>query len=120
MSGRHWTKYFLVNFKAPVFKWLEREIGFEAILRNLILRSIKEKQGITREDYIRMFRIRELRNVWKKCFKTKFLYREMMCGKAELASKLVNAKFADIFERVFFTGRFPYIAGPPTYQSSRR
>ncbi len=44
----------------------------------------------------------------------------MMCGKAELASKLANSKFANIFERVFITGRFPYIAGPPTYQSSRR
>ena len=120
MSGRHWTKYLLVNFKAPVFKWLEREIGFEAILRNPILKSIKKKKGISREDYVAMFGIRELRNVWKKCFKTKFLYREMMCGKAELASKLVNAKFAHIFERVFATGRFPYIAGPPTYQSSRR
>lgn len=120
MSGRHWTKYFLVNFKASMFKWLEREIGFEAIKRNLILRSIMEKNGIVREDYIAIFGIRELRNVWKKCFKTKFLYREMMCGKAELASKLVNAKFANIFERVLITGRFPYIAGPPTYQSSRR
>lgn len=44
----------------------------------------------------------------------------MMCGKAELASKLVNTKFANVFEKVFVTGRFPYIAGPPTYQSSRR
>jgi hypothetical protein len=120
MSGRHWTKYFLVNFKAPVFAWLKREIGINAILRNPILRSIMEKKGIKMDDYVAIFGIEELRNVWEKCFATKFLYREMLCGKAEHASKLVNTKFAHTYERVFRTGRFPYIAGPPTYSGSRR
>jgi hypothetical protein len=60
----YWTKNFLPLGKNPHFKFIVKKMGVGFIMTNRIVREIKEKSGITMEDYLILYKIEELRDIW--------------------------------------------------------
>lgn len=94
----YWTNNFLPNSKNPHFDYLEKVKGLQYIQNNPRLVEIRKKNGITLGDYLYLYSIGELREVWKKFFNQKVLYRDLMISRADSTSKLIYVKLLKRFE----------------------
>lgn len=83
----YWTKNFLPVGKNPHFNFLAKVMGMEYIKNDPVLFAIRKKTGITMDDYIFLYKIEELKEVWKRFFAQRVLYRELMISRAEGKSK---------------------------------
>lgn len=106
----YWTKNFLPLGKNPHFKFIIKKMGVGFIMTNRIVREIKEKSGITMEDYLILYQMEELREIWPEFFRKRILYRELMLTRAEKISKMIFEKFLFRYQEAFETGVFDHIA----------
>jgi hypothetical protein len=71
---------------------------------------MREKNGMSMEDYEMIYKMYDLKGIWPEFFKNKVLYRETMLSRALSKSKMVFTKFLHRFEEAFTTGSFNHIA----------
>ncbi len=72
------TKNILVLNKNAHFKFIVKKMGVGFLMINRDAREIKEKFGITMRDYLTLYRMEELREIWPEFFRKRVLYRDLM------------------------------------------
>lgn len=103
------TKNFLPNFKGPHIQYLEDELGEEVTNSFEIVRNIKEKNGISMNDYETLYNEPRFEKAWEKFFRTKVLYRELMISRSSLKARRIHMKKLYVFEEAFLAKEFSKI-----------
>lgn len=85
-------------------------MGYEFIQNNPILLAIKKKNGISLPDYLLLYTMKELREIWVEYFSKKVLYRDLMLSRAEKMSKIIFETYLYRFQEAYETGDFENIA----------
>ena len=74
------TKNCLALFKSAHYAYLLRGGINHQKFSSLV--ALKNKNGAAREDFLMLYKIKELREVWKQMFSYKFIYRYVMTSRA--------------------------------------
>ena len=80
--------------------------GRKYIKKTPILLELTKRKAIVMKDYEEMYKIKELNQVWKLFFETKYLYRFLMLSRTEPIYRKVHARNMDAYEKAFFEQRF--------------
>ncbi len=106
----YWTKNLLPFAKKHHFDHIEKYKGGNFLKLYPELQAIKNKHGITMEDYELLYNIQELEEVWKVFFSSKYLYRELMMSRTEDRYKVIYVGFLNKFEDAFRKRKFEGIS----------
>ena len=74
------TKNCLALFKSAHYAYLLRGGINHKKFSSLV--ALKNKNGAAREDFLMLYKIKELREIWKQMFSYKFIYRYVMTSRA--------------------------------------
>ena len=85
-------------------------MGAKYIEGNGFLRELKKKGTPSMQDYLTLYKMEELREVWKEFFKKRVMYRELMLSRTEKLNKLIFEKFQYRYQEAFESGEFSHIA----------
>lgn len=106
----YWTKNILPFAKKPHFDFIEASFGSSYVDNNEEIKDIKNKKGMTMNDFVTLYSRPELEAIWEDFFISRTLYRELMISRTEYEYRLVYVQFLNCFENAFRTKKFEGIS----------
>ncbi len=85
-------------------------MGADYIERNEFFRELKKKGTPSMQDYLILYKMEGLKEVWKEFFHKNVMYRELMLSRTEKMNKLIFLKFQYRYREAFESGEFTHIA----------
>lgn len=108
-KNNHPTKNFLASFKMAHIYYLYKSLGKEYVDSFPYINRLEKQNGITKKDFVDLYKIYQFEDTFKKMFFTKQLFRNLMLSKSRIQHRKVHQKKLFNFEKAFKTKQFSRI-----------
>lgn len=73
------------------------------------MKYLKKKNGISLEDYQKLYSFEEFYDIFEAMFASRYLFRELMLSRSHVETKKIHQRKINVFERAFRTKVFDKI-----------
>lgn len=68
------------------------------------------QNGMSMGDYLIIYQMKGVREIWKEFFQRRVIYRELMLTRTEKITKIIFEKFLKRYQEAYELGKFDHIA----------